>query len=160
MGRRVLINLKSLDDYLRGQLKTNIARITQGVEDLAEYLHLRDLKKVRKAMGVSQRDLAEASGINRRTLQRYEQCEMRASIERAAYIAGLLGLGVEDIVGTPVQPERDLGRSASPESGTLEQQILERLERIEDRLCSIAEYPNTVDNLASEKRGRLSRLFS
>lgn len=65
---------------------------------MAEHVDVRNLKRVRDEAGVSQEDLSRASGINRRTIQRYENGEMQTSVERASHLAGYLGVRVEDII--------------------------------------------------------------
>ena len=72
--------------------------------DFSEYRrkhYSTELKQVRKDKGMTQKELAEASGINLRTLQHYEQgskdLNMAAAITVYA-IAEALGVKVEDLL--------------------------------------------------------------
>lgn len=59
------------------------------------------LKRIRRARGLTQRELAERSGVNRRTVEEYESGQKslsRASAERVLALARVLGCRVEDLI--------------------------------------------------------------
>ena len=64
------------------------------------------LKQIRQSKGLTQKELAEATGISLRTLQHYEQgskdLNMAAAITVYA-IASALGVKVEDLLDIPNQ---------------------------------------------------------
>lgn len=57
-----------------------------------------DIKKVRLAVGMSQEDLAKASGVSRIAIARYETGERVPSVIIAARIANALGCKVDDLI--------------------------------------------------------------
>lgn len=59
------------------------------------------LQEIRKARGLSQRELAEASGVNVRVLQHYEQGFKdinKAAAETVKALADALGVRMEDLL--------------------------------------------------------------
>ena len=59
------------------------------------------LQEIRKARGLSQRQLAEASGVNVRVLQHYEQGFKdinKAAAETVKALADALGVRMEDLL--------------------------------------------------------------
>lgn len=59
------------------------------------------IQEIRKARGLSQRQLAEASGVNVRVLQHYEQGFKdinKAAAETVKALADALGVRMEDIL--------------------------------------------------------------
>ena len=59
------------------------------------------IQKIRKARGLSQRQLAEASGVNVRVLQHYEQGFKdinKAAAETVKALADALGVRMEDLL--------------------------------------------------------------
>lgn len=60
-----------------------------------------NIQEIRKARGLSQRELAEASGVNVRVLQHYEQGFKdinKAAAETVKALADALGVRMEDIL--------------------------------------------------------------
>ncbi len=58
------------------------------------------LKELRKLRALSQEELAEAAGIGRATLSRIERGETGAHGRTLRRLAKVLGVGVEELVGT------------------------------------------------------------
>ena len=59
------------------------------------------IQEIRKARGLSQRQLAEASGVNMRVLQHYEQGFKdinKAAAETVKALADALGVRMEDLL--------------------------------------------------------------
>lgn len=59
------------------------------------------IQEIRKARGLSQRELAEASGVNVRVLQHYEQGFKdinKAAAETVKALADALGVRMEDLL--------------------------------------------------------------
>ena len=59
------------------------------------------LKQIRKANGMTQRELAEKTGISLRTIQHYEQGSKDLNMAAAItvwYIAQALGCSIEDLL--------------------------------------------------------------
>lgn len=56
------------------------------------------VRAVRKARGVSQRDLARAVGVAQSTLSRIERGERRVSVDRLVAIARALGVRPSDMM--------------------------------------------------------------
>lgn len=59
------------------------------------------IQEIRKARGLSQRELAEASGVNVRVLQHYEQGFKdinKAAAETVKALADALGVKMEDLL--------------------------------------------------------------
>lgn len=56
------------------------------------------IKQLREARGMTQFELAEASGIHRVTIARYEIGDIGISLENAAKIAAALGCTVNDLI--------------------------------------------------------------
>ena len=59
------------------------------------------IQEIRKARGLSQRELAEASGVNVRVLQHYEQGFKdinKAAAETVKALADALGVRMEDLI--------------------------------------------------------------
>ena len=57
-----------------------------------------DIKKMRLTVGMSQEDLAKASGVSRVAIARYESGERVPSVIIAARIANALGCKVDDLI--------------------------------------------------------------
>lgn len=57
-----------------------------------------DIKKVRLTVGMSQEELAKASGVSRVAIARYEAGERVPSVIIAARIANALGCKVDDLI--------------------------------------------------------------
>ena len=57
-----------------------------------------DIKKMRLNVGMSQEDLAKASGVSRVAIARYESGERVPSVIIAARIANALGCKVDDLI--------------------------------------------------------------
>lgn len=57
-----------------------------------------DIKKMRLTVGMSQEELAKASGVSRVAIARYETGERVPSVIIAARIANALGCKVDDLI--------------------------------------------------------------
>jgi transcriptional regulator with XRE-family HTH domain len=70
------------------------------------------LKKFREAAGLSQAQLAKASGIPLRTYQDWEYTRRSPLLESAAKVAVVLGVSLDDLagIGTPRQRKRAEGK--------------------------------------------------
>jgi len=62
------------------------------------------LQKLREATGMSQSQLARASGIPVGTLQGWEQGRRKPLLETAAVVAKALGVAIEDLAGPVTIP--------------------------------------------------------
>lgn len=61
------------------------------------------LRRLRKEAGLTQKDLAQISGVNSRQIQRIELGESRIeniTLENALALAGALGVSVESLIAT------------------------------------------------------------
>ena len=56
------------------------------------------IKQLRETRGLTQNELAEASGIHRVTIARYEIGDIGISLENATKIAAALGCTVNDLI--------------------------------------------------------------
>ena len=57
-----------------------------------------NLKNVRKMRGMTQAQLASASGVNRITIARYEKLKLDPKTESAGKLAKALGVTVDDLM--------------------------------------------------------------
>lgn len=65
-----------------------------------------NLKRLRNRAGISQRKLAEISGVHAITIAKVESGETQSPDHRtAARLAGALGIGVSELVDEPMQSE-------------------------------------------------------
>lgn len=74
------------------------------------------LKAVRKAAGLTQKQLAAQSGVKLRAIQLYEQNQLdlrRASVSSALALAKTLDCSIEDLVWQPIALEYDSGSFSS-----------------------------------------------
>ena len=95
---------------------------TMAVTDKAFYRELgARIATARKAQGLTQVQLAEALGIAQQTLAHYEGGKLRVAVALLPPLAQLLGLSVDELIGTPAK--RGGKRGPAPR---LQQQI-ERL---------------------------------
>lgn len=62
------------------------------------------LAGARKAQGLSQQSLADELGIAQQTLAHYEVGRARPSVSLVVQMAGMLGVGVEELLGEPARP--------------------------------------------------------
>ena len=70
-------------------------------ERIKEYFKDTNLKRIRKAYGFTQSELAKQSGVSLRSIQMYEQRNKdinKASAESLFRIAKVLGCSVEDLI--------------------------------------------------------------
>lgn len=58
-----------------------------------------NLRHIRKQRGMTQEQLAKASGINRVTIARYEALKVDPCMERAERLANVLGVTVNELIG-------------------------------------------------------------
>jgi transcriptional regulator with XRE-family HTH domain len=71
------------------------------VTDKAFYVQLgRRLTEARKAQGMTQVQLAEALGIAQQTLAHYEGGKLRVAVALLPPLAQLLGVSVDELIGT------------------------------------------------------------
>ncbi len=73
--------------------------ISKSREESPSPLHV-----LRKNRGMSQRELAEASGVSLRMIQLYEQNQndiTKAQVRMVAYLAQVLGCRIEDLIEMP-----------------------------------------------------------
>ena len=92
------------------------------VTDKAFYRELgARLAAARKAQGLTQVQLAEALGIAQQTLAHYEGGKLRVAVALLPLLAQLLGLSVDELIGTPAK--RNGKRGPAPRF----QQQIERL---------------------------------
>ena len=57
------------------------------------------LRSIRKAKGMTQGELAQATGINRVTIAKYEAGNFGASVTNAEKLANALDCRIEDLIG-------------------------------------------------------------
>ena len=77
---------------------------TLAVTDKAFYVRLgQRLTEARKARGMTQVELAEALGIAQQTLAHYEGGKVRVAVALLPPIAEILGVSVDDLIGTPTK---------------------------------------------------------
>ena len=92
------------------------------VTDKAFYVQLgQRIAAARKASGLTQVQLAEALGIAQQTLAHYEGGKLRVAVALLPPLARHLGLGVDELIGTPTR--RNGKRGPAPRF----QQQIERL---------------------------------
>ena len=92
------------------------------VTDKAFYVQLgQRIAAARKAAGLTQVQLAEALGIAQQTLAHYEGGKLRVAVALLPPLARHLGLGVDELIGTPTR--RNGKRGPAPRF----QQQIERL---------------------------------
>ena len=92
------------------------------VTDKAFYAQLgQRIAEARKAQGMTQVQLSEALGIAQQTLAHYEGGKLRVAVAMLPPLAQILGVGVEELIGTPTK--RTGKRGPTPKM----QQQIERL---------------------------------
>lgn len=64
-----------------------------------------NLKTIRKRRGMTQSELAQASGIHRITIAKYEAGKVDPTLESAESIARALGVTVDDLIGMKDEQE-------------------------------------------------------
>lgn len=85
----------------------------------------RRIAQRRKALGLTQTDLAQALGVAQQTMAHYEGGVSRIPVETLAQAAATLGVSVEEMIGTPIS--RSAGkRGPAPKI----QQQLEQVSRL------------------------------
>lgn len=57
------------------------------------------LKRIRESRGLSQSQLADKTGINRRTIRNYEQNLREPKLSTIEWLCGALGLTASDLLG-------------------------------------------------------------
>lgn len=58
-----------------------------------------NLRHIRKQRGMTQEQLAKASGINRVTIAKYEALKVDPRMEQAERLANVLGVTVNELIG-------------------------------------------------------------
>lgn len=58
-----------------------------------------NLSKIRKARGLTQEELAQATGISRITIARYETNKMDPTAEKLRKLASVLNVAADDLIG-------------------------------------------------------------
>jgi transcriptional regulator with XRE-family HTH domain len=77
---------------------------TVAVTDKAFYVQLgQRIAAARKAQGLTQVALAEHLGIAQQTLAHYEGGKLRVAVALLAPLAQLLGLSIDELIGTPLK---------------------------------------------------------
>lgn len=81
--------------------ESKFAEIADGLLQRNSALRNTKLKSIRNARGLSQKELAEASGVSQRAIQLYEQRQNdinKAQVNTLLALSRVLGCGVEDIM--------------------------------------------------------------
>ncbi len=84
----------------------DITKFIEAMEEKAQNAHRESrLKRLRESRGLSQSELARASGVNKRSIQMYEQQENdidKAQAQTVYKLARVIGCNVEDLLEDPM----------------------------------------------------------
>ncbi len=76
----------------------------------------KNIKEARKKAGLTQKELAEASGVAKITIQQYEAGKRQPRLEQLMKIAEALKIRVDVLMGVkPLPPEKDIFFEGTPE---------------------------------------------
>jgi transcriptional regulator with XRE-family HTH domain len=87
------------------EIMSNILHITSSTPDVLTHVGA-NLRRLRKQAGLSQTNLAEASGISRRMIAGLEAGTANISLASLDKLAGPLGVGFVDLVSDPARERR------------------------------------------------------
>ena len=73
-----------------------------------------NLVSLRKIHDMSQEELADAIGVSRQTLSKYETGESLPDIEKCMLIANVFGVSVDDLLNFDSKSEESMGLSVPP----------------------------------------------
>jgi transcriptional regulator with XRE-family HTH domain len=104
------------------------------------------LRLARKALGLTQKDLAIKLGITFQQLQKYEKGTNRISVDRLYEVVDILGIDMKDLIGENVKQEKEKNES-DPESDIIAN-IIKNNNNKDDihYIMQIAKYLSKIDN--------------